>query len=294
MANDIQIREFQANGFTFRCRTCGLEQQGELVVFLHGYPETSITWEPAMRAFAEKGYRCLAPNQRGYSPGARPEGLENYTHRKLASDVIALVDQVNGGKKFHLVGHDWGSNVGWIVVTLYPERVQSYTALSTPHTKEYLQMQIHDPVQHQRSQYIFNYLEADKPEEAIAANNFERFRKLFEGFPQATLDEYLTTFAEKSARTAAINWYRAKYKQALGQVYFEEPVPYGDVELPVLFIWGKKDLYTAPVGVEAGHKYMKGYYRFIQIDAGHWLMEFNTDFCVKQMLEHVASFPIGG
>ena len=54
MSNSIEFKEVQANGFTFQCRTCGLDQQGELVVFLHGYPETSITWEPAMRALAEK------------------------------------------------------------------------------------------------------------------------------------------------------------------------------------------------------------------------------------------------
>ncbi len=292
MSNSIEFREVQANGFTFRCRTCGMDQQGELIVFLHGYPETSITWEPAMQALAAKGYRCFAPNQRGYSPGARPKGVENYTQRKLASDVIAMVDAIGGDKKFHLVGHDWGANMGWVICTLYPERLQTYTAFSTPHTKDYISVVLNDPKQRQMSQYIFNYLEDDKPEDYLAENDFAKLRNAYKGFPQRTIDEYIALFSDREARTATINWYRAKYRQAVGQAFYDEPIAFDDIFLPVLFMWGNQDAYTSRAGVEASHKNMKGYYKFVEIDGGHWLMEFNADQCVKELTEHIQKFPI--
>lgn len=128
----IEIQKIPANGLTFRCRLCGMENQGEPVIFLHGFPETSHLWERILRSFADAGYRCLAFDQRGYSPGARPEGIDRYRINAIASDAIALADGL-GWPKFHLVGHDWGSGCGWTIAQLYPERVASWSALSIPH-----------------------------------------------------------------------------------------------------------------------------------------------------------------
>ena len=84
----ISIRDIAANGMTFRCREAG-PKGGEPVILLHGFPETSHMWLPLLERLENEGYRCLAPDQRGYSPGARPEGIENYRYENMASDVIA-------------------------------------------------------------------------------------------------------------------------------------------------------------------------------------------------------------
>ncbi len=100
----------EANGMTFRARTAG--ESGEPVILLHGFPETSHMYIPLMERLAAEGYRCLAPDQRGYSPGARPEGVENYRYLKLAEDIRGFADAM-GAERFHLVGHDWGAGAGW-------------------------------------------------------------------------------------------------------------------------------------------------------------------------------------
>src|SRR4030042_6205536 len=96
------IREIAARGMTFHCRLAGMENpSSEPVILLRGFPETSAMWADLMAKLAEDRYRCFAPDQRGYSPGARPEVAEAYTYPELASDVIALADAV-GFKRFHL------------------------------------------------------------------------------------------------------------------------------------------------------------------------------------------------
>ena len=153
MTYEVRIREIAANGMTFRCRICGLENQGEPVILLHGFPETSHMWERLMKELAERGYRCLAPDQRGYSPGARPKDIKNYLLSRTASDAAALADEV-GFKKFHLVGHDWGSACGWAAVELYPDRIQSWTSLSVPHMTAFSHALTRNPVQMIRSSYM--------------------------------------------------------------------------------------------------------------------------------------------
>src|SRR5574339_996924 len=106
----ITVADLHANGMTFRVRKAG--DTGEPVVLLHGFPETSHMWLQLIPKLVEAGYRCVAPDQRGYSPGARPADVEAYAYRALASDVFALADAA-GFDRFHLVGHDWGALVGW-------------------------------------------------------------------------------------------------------------------------------------------------------------------------------------
>ncbi|MEJ2130645.1 MAG: alpha/beta fold hydrolase, partial [Gammaproteobacteria bacterium] len=126
----MEIVDIEANGYTFTCRRCGGAGPG--VILLHGFPETSHMWTPLLERLASSGYRALAPDQRGYSPGARPEGAENYDYRHLVGDVLALAD-CEGFETFHLVGHDHGAGVGWSLVFDHPERVSSWCALSVPH-----------------------------------------------------------------------------------------------------------------------------------------------------------------
>ncbi len=276
----------KANGFEYLCRTAGLDNDGELVIFLHGFPESSIIWQNIIVKLAKEGYRCLAPNQRGYSDGARPEGYENYTYRLLANDVIGFAEAVGCTGKFHLVGHDWGSGIGWSVLNLFPERIQSWVAMSTPYSKAFGWAMKIDPEQYKKSTYIREFKEPDKPEASLAANDFKRLRAYWKGFSQEIIDDYLTIFSQLSARTATVNWYRAM----LG---IKNDITYGDIYTPTAFIWGNNDIAIGRAGVEKNHEYMKGYYSFHELDAGHWLMQFNEDECTRIIIDHIEKFSIG-
>src|SRR5262249_3833726 len=110
-SDEITITEIRAGEFVFRARVAG-PTSGEPVILLHGFPQNSYEWRSPLRALGHAGYRAIAPDQRGYSPGARPSGVDGYRIPAIAADVTAIADALGIGK-FHLVGHDWGAGVAW-------------------------------------------------------------------------------------------------------------------------------------------------------------------------------------
>ena len=108
----IRARQITTRGFTFDVLESG--SAGEPVLLLHGFPDTSLEWSGLMPVLSAAGYHCLAPDQRGYSPGARPTEVDAYKYEELVADAFAVGSEL--GERFHLVGHDWGANVGWLML----------------------------------------------------------------------------------------------------------------------------------------------------------------------------------
>ncbi|MBO7689670.1 MAG: alpha/beta hydrolase [Clostridia bacterium] len=275
----------KANGYEYLCRYAGLDNDGPLVLLLHGFPETSIIWEPLLSKLADLGYRAVAPNQRGYSDGARPEGLEPYSVGVLADDVIGFAEELGCDGKFYLVGHDWGGSVGWAVVNNYPERIQAYVGMSTPYTPAFMYAMMNDEDQKAKSFYIRDFQTPEVPEETMAKDDYAWLRNYWEGFSQEVIDDYLTVFSQKAARTATVNWYRAMFA-------VKNDFEYKPVELPVTYIWGNQDIALGRLGAEMTAQFMKGYYNFVEVDGGHWLMEFNEEEVSKIIIEHIQKFPM--
>src|SRR5690349_15846172 len=126
-------------GLTFTVDVAG-PADGPLVLLLHGFPESRHSWRAALPALAAAGYHAVAPDQRGYSAGARPdpEDLSNYAFDKLVNDAIEIVAAAgHGGQRFHQVGHDWGGQVSWGVAAVHPKRLASLTVMSRPHPKSF-------------------------------------------------------------------------------------------------------------------------------------------------------------
>ena len=122
-------------GLTFDVLIAGAES-APLVLLLHGFAESFHTWQSQVEALAAAGYRAVAPSQRGYSPGARPDTADasNYEFDKLVGDAMAIAAACGpAGRRFHLVGHDWGGSIAWGIADRYPERLASLTVLSRPH-----------------------------------------------------------------------------------------------------------------------------------------------------------------
>lgn len=285
MSSEVTTTTIQVNGMEFFCRTAGLDNDGELVLFLHGFPETSLIWVKTMEKLAAAGYRCVAPDQRGYSPGARPKGYENYTFRKLAEDVIGFADYFAKDELFHLVGHDIGAALGWNVVTLYPRRIQTWTALSVPDWPAYEWAREHDPEQKKKGSYVDLFAVPFVPEELLRKDDYAVLRNLWKGFDQKEIDTYLELFSQKGALTAVVDWYRAI-------VLCKDTIVYGKIDVPTEFIWGMDDLAIAPGGVQKSHEYMGGYYSFHQLKQGHWLTEFDEPEVSAIIKTHIEKFPV--
>jgi pimeloyl-ACP methyl ester carboxylesterase len=127
----MERRRLQARGLVFDVLAAG-DPAGEPVLLLHGFPQTAACWTELAEVLAGAGYRLLAPDQRGYSPGA----VHDYRMPELVADVLALADRAGVGR-FQLVGHDWGGAVAWHLAARHPERVATLTAVSTPHPRAF-------------------------------------------------------------------------------------------------------------------------------------------------------------
>lgn len=275
----------KANGYEYLYRYAGLDNDGPLVLLLHGFPETSIIWEPLLSKLADLGYRAAAPNQRGYSDGARPEGIAPYSVGVIAEDVIGFAEALGCDGKFYLVGHDWGGSVGWAVVNNYPDRIQAYVGMSTPYTPAFMYAMMNDEDQKAKSFYIRDFQTPEIPEQNMAKDDYAWLRNYWEGFSQEVIDDYLTVFSQPAARTATVNWYRAMFA-------VKNDFEYKPVELPVTYIWGNQDIALGRLGAEMTAQFMKGYYNFVEVDGGHWLMEFNEPEVSALIIEHIQKFPM--
>jgi pimeloyl-ACP methyl ester carboxylesterase len=276
----VTEREVSANGMTFRCREAGVS--GEPVLLLHGFPETSYMWVNVMERLAAAGYRCLAPDQRGYSPGARPEGIEHYRYVDIASDALAIAEAW-GVERFHLVGHDWGATCGWAALALRPERVLSWSALSIPHQAAFGRAIRTDPDQQTRSQYVTFFQQPGVAESLFSANDFEGLKRIWAAVPADGIAEYLSVLSQPGALTGGLNWYRG----SRGFDPEDPEVTFGPVQTPTLMIWGNQDAYIGRAAIEAAPAYMKGPYEFVELDAGHWLVQEQPEAVERLILAHL-------
>lgn len=269
----------EARSMTFRALTAGFAGHRGNVILLHGFPESSAMYAPMIPELARAGYRVMAPDQRGYSPGARPADLDAYTTDKLAADVFAIADAV-GFDRFHLVGHDWGAAIGWLMVFEASPRILSWSALSIPHMGAYAATIAEDPDQRERSAYL-GFLQLPwLPEALFAFNGFAMMRNgVYAEHGAEIVDEYVAIFSEPGALTAAINWYRASGLATPPQ----EPT----VSIPTAFIWGNQDPVVGDRALQAQRQYFDGNLWETELDTGHWLMETEARAVTDAVLEHV-------
>ena len=277
----IQSKKISIGPLEFDYRLAG-ESNKEPVILLHGFPETSIMWNRLMGLLAKEGFYCVAPDMRGYSQGACPKGIKNYTLDKLSADIINLAEAL-GINKFHLIGHDWGAIIGWNLAYTHSERIISWTALSVPHSRAFSKAYKTDPVQKKKSKYIGLFLLPIIPEFKIRRHNFKGFRRLWKNSSPEEVEHYLSVFSRKSSLTAALNYYRANLKKG-------KRISIGEIEVPTLFIWGKTDLAVGEVAAKGTEKYMKGDYTFLEVEGGHWLIQTNYAEVEQAIIKHLFTY----
>ena len=282
----ITIRDIDANGFTFRCREAG-PAGGEPVILLHGFPETSHMWVELLPRLAEAGYRCLAPDQRGYSPGARPLEVAEYGTDNLVADVAALAGAAGIAAPYHLVGHDWGAGVGWRFVASHADKLASWTALSIPHPGSYGRAYAEDPDQQQRSQYITFFQQPGAAEEMLLANDAAALKAVWDKSSPEEVEEYTSILTAPGALTSALNWYRANF----GGGAQDPAASQFEVTTPTLTIWGNQDQAVGRATTLTHNNFMKGPNKWLELDAGHWLVQEKLDTVSSEILAHLKAHP---
>src|SRR4051794_34006774 len=225
-----------APGLTFDTLTAGAPD-ARPVLLLHGFAESMHCWHAQVTALAAAGYRAVAPSQRGYSAGARPDVSDtaNYYIDRLMDDAMAIVAACGyGDRRFHLVGHDWGGSIAWSLADRFPQRLASLTVLSRPHPNAFNRaLQMPDGEQAQRSQHHKAFLEPDAADVVLADNcRWLRDRLAAGGVPADAIALHLAVLGNRDAMEAALAWYRAR-----GAIRG----PLGIIEVPTLYIWGDAD-----------------------------------------------------
>jgi pimeloyl-ACP methyl ester carboxylesterase len=103
-----------------------------LIIFVHGFPELSISWRHQLPVFAELGFRCVAPDMRGYGRSNVYEQHSDYAVEHTVRDMIELLDSL-GREKAVWVGHDWGAPVVWDIASHHPDRCYGVANLCVPY-----------------------------------------------------------------------------------------------------------------------------------------------------------------
>ena len=230
------------------------------IFFLHGFPESARTWRHQLEALSAD-YRVFAPDQRGFARSSKPKGVENYTHDKPISDLIALADAV-GVDRFTLVGHDWGGAIAWAAALSHPDRIERLAIVNAPHPLVFQRSTFDDMGQREASQYIRAF-RVPGMENHIASDLDNFFEKTFTGhfalpFTPEEKAAYIDEWSQPGAVEAMMNWYRAAtiIVPAMDETpprpaYLDAPFPV--LKMPVLVIWGMKDKALTPsqlVGLE--------------------------------------------
>ena len=263
-------------------------QDAPLVLLLHGFAESMHCWRAQVAVLADAGYRAIAPSQRGYSPGARPDtgDAANYHIERLMDDAMAIVAASGYGEaRFHLVGHDWGGSIAWALADRFPERLASLTVLSRPHPNAFNRaLQIADGEQARRSRHHKAFLEPDAADVVLADDaKWLRERLAANGVPASAIDRHLTVLGNKDAMEAALAWYRAR-----GAIRG----PLGPIRVPTLYIWGDADDTVGRTAAEGTVDFVAAPYRFeVLPGVGHFAADQAPDRVSELLLAHVASHP---
>ncbi|MDK3256068.1 alpha/beta fold hydrolase [Blastococcus capsensis] len=269
---------------TFDVRVDGPED-GRPVLLLHGFPQTSASWAAVTLLLAEAGLRTYAPDQLGYSPGARPGEVAAYSMQNLAqvtADLMAALEIPVAD----VVGHDWGANVAWTLAAWHSDRVRSLTAVSVPHPAAYTAAFRIDPEQKERSAYIRLFWQPGKAEEVLLADDARRLRRMLLGAEGETgvspeaVDEYVAVLSAPGALTAALNWYRA----------MSSDIRVDKVEVPTTYVWSDGDVAIGRTAAQACEEFVTGDYRFVELPGiTHWVPEQAPERLATAILDRVAS-----
>ena len=276
------------SGLTFTADVAG-PAGGPLVLLLHGFPESRHSWRAALPALAEAGYRAVAPDQRGYSPGARPDpgDLAHYAFERLVNDAIEIAAAAGyDGKRFHLVGHDWGGQISWGVAGKHPERLASLTILSRPHPQSFRRALLkEDGDQKHRSRHHRAFLDPETGK-MLLEDNARRLRGgLFgQGVPEVALEEHLSVLGNPEALEAALAWYRSNKGLA---------ADIGTIEVPTLYIWGDVDATVGPDAAHGTREFVGAAYAMeVLPGVGHFVMDQAPAKATELLLAHLAKHPV--
>jgi pimeloyl-ACP methyl ester carboxylesterase len=259
-----------------------------LVLLLHGFPQSRHAWRHQVPALAAAGYRAVAPDQRGYSPGVRPDPaarLAAYGIDRLVADVLELADATgSAARPFHLVGHDWGGQVAWVAAARHPDRLASLTVLSRPHPAAFRRAYEEDSDGQQHRSRHHRAFHDPGTAGLLLEDGARRLRSVLaaQGVHESAVEEYLSVLGNDAALEAALAWYRAAGTLATTEA--------GVVTVPTLYVWGDADATVGRPAAERTAQFVAAPFRFeVLPGAGHFVTDEAPEVVTRLLIGHLAT-----
>jgi pimeloyl-ACP methyl ester carboxylesterase len=280
------------HGITLSCRAAG-ERGRPVLMFLHGFPEGAFVWDELLEHFAapeQGGYRCVAPNLRGYERSSQPSDVSAYRARHLVQDIAALIAS-EGAPLACLVAHDWGGAVAWNLANQQPQLLRKLAIVNSPHPGTFLHALQTSPKQQQASAYM-NFLARPDAERLLREDGYRRLFGFFTSWGGAP---WLSEEVKRQYRevwdlslTGGLNYYRAS---PLRPPVPDDPGAGGvtlpremlTVHVPTLVLWAMQDAALLPELVDGLEDYVPRLTVEKVPGASHWIVHERPDFVAQRL-----------
>ena len=291
------------HGITLSCRAGG-DKGRPVLLFLHGFPEGAFVWDDQLEYFSRSengGYRCVAPNLRGFERSSAPSEVSAYRPKLLVQDIAALIAieaETQGGQLAALVAHDWGGAVAWNLANQMPQLTRQLVIINSPHPGTFLRELKTSPAQQAASAYM-NFLIRDGAEQLLVQDDHRRLWEFLTASKtglQAPLwltDEVKAQYREvwNAGLRGGCNLYRVS---PLRPARPEDPAAAAvdlprdmlTISLPTLVIWAMDDIALPPALLDGLADYVDDLTVRAVADASHWIVHEQP----QHVTELIASF----
>lgn len=285
------------HGITLSCRSAG-ERGRPVLLFLHGFPEAAFVWDELLEHFADQGYRCVAPNLRGFERSSSPPDAKDYRPKFLVQDIAALIAS-EGGRIACLVAHDWGGAVAWNLANQMPQLAGRLAIINSPHPGTFLRELRSNPAQQEASAYM-NFLIRPDAERLLAQDDYRRLFGFFSSWGGAA---WLTEALKQRYRevwngpqggppgaglVGGCNYYRAsplRPPRAEDAAAAAVTIPHAmlTVSIPTLVLWAMEDVALPPGLVDGLDEYVADLSLETVPGATHWIVHERPQFVAQRL-----------
>ena len=270
----LSFHRVSANQLSFRVAAAGSGEK--LILCLHGFPESAISWRYQIDPLVQAGYRVWAPDLRGYGGTTRPTGIDAYHIESLMDDVTGLLDAAQVQRAI-LVGHDWGGIIAWYYAMRHAGRVEALVIVNAPHPACF-EREIKNWRQWRRSWYMGASQIPWLPEIILSSGQgyligaiFEHVAVHREHMPDDIVGLYRQQACQPGVLTAMLNYYRAALRG--GWAVLQQKLGYPPITIPTLVLWGLQDPALVPQNLDGLREFVTNLTVVTFADAGHFVHE---------------------
>jgi pimeloyl-ACP methyl ester carboxylesterase len=248
--------------------------EGPPVVLLHGFPDTGNLWRHQIAALSTAGYRVITPDLRGFGLSDKPTDVDAYNLLTIAGDVIAVLDDA-GVERVHVVGHDWGAALSWVLAAFLPDRVDHLAVLSVGHPTTFRGEGFE---QFEKSWYMLLFQFVGVAEQWLSDDDWHNFRRWLH-HPDA--DTVIAQLNANGSLTPALNYYRANLSP---ESYVAPRIALPPIAAPTMGVWSTGDIVLTEGQMTRSASQVTGPWRYERLEGpGHW-MQLEAPEAVNELL----------